>query len=72
MKIPAVDNFRLIVFKMIQCLQKSHHPYARYEIWSIWVEYLNADMSYEGKLCLCEALYNVHVVHFLMFSFLFF
>ena len=27
-------------FKMIPCLQKSHHPFLRYEIWSLYIEYL--------------------------------
>jgi hypothetical protein len=26
--------------KMIPCLQKSHHPFTRYEIWSLYIEYL--------------------------------
>jgi hypothetical protein len=41
------------LFKMIQCLQKSHHPYTRYEIWSIWVEYLKV-ISERPMILTCE------------------
>jgi hypothetical protein len=36
-------------FKMISCLRTSHHPFPRYEIWSLYIEYRNQTLLGQSK-----------------------